>query len=138
MEEAILRGWSNLVARLDGPLHFRFIVQPAVAILLAIRAAVRDARGGKPPFLLAVWKKGLRREGLRMAWSDIRQVFLIAALLDAVYQVRSHRSIYLLELLFTATLLALVPYGLIRGPATRMARVLLARRDSRPTPPVAG
>jgi hypothetical protein len=42
--------------------------------------------------------------------------------LDAIYQIVIHRFIYPLELLFTATLLALVPYFLLRGPVNRIAR----------------
>ena len=34
------------------------------------------------------------------------------------------RFVYPLELLFTATLLALVPYALLRGPFNRLARRL--------------
>ena len=42
--ETIARGWENLVGRLGGPMSFRFLMQPAVAIFFAIRAGVRDAR----------------------------------------------------------------------------------------------
>ena len=35
------------------------------------------------------------------------------------------RFIYPLELLFTATVLALVPYALLRGPFNRLARLFL-------------
>jgi hypothetical protein len=35
------------------------------------------------------------------------------------------RFVYPLELLFTATLLALVPYALLRGPFNRLARLFL-------------
>jgi hypothetical protein len=30
-----MRGWEEIVARLDGPLHFRFIGQPVMACALA-------------------------------------------------------------------------------------------------------
>jgi hypothetical protein len=33
--------------------------------------------------------------------------------------------VYPLELLFTATLLALIPYALLRGPFNRLARLFL-------------
>lgn len=125
MEEAILRGWSNLLHRLDGPMHFRFIIQPVVAALLGARAGLRDARVGEPPLLVALVRRehrARRRERLRHAWSDIGKVFIVAATLDATYQVWVHQGIFLLELLLTATLLALVPYGLVRGATCRLAR----------------
>src|SRR3954451_5380247 len=49
-QEAIERGWNNLIGRWDGPMSFRFLIQPAMAILFAIRAGLRDARQGEPPF----------------------------------------------------------------------------------------
>jgi hypothetical protein len=39
-----------LIGRVDGPLAFRIMVQPAVAALLAIRAGLRDARAGRPAY----------------------------------------------------------------------------------------
>ena len=53
LEEALARGWENLVGRWGGPMSFRFLIQPAVAILFAIRAGLKDARLDKPPFLWA-------------------------------------------------------------------------------------
>ena len=36
MEEILHRIYENLVGRLDGPLHFRFILQPLMATLFAV------------------------------------------------------------------------------------------------------
>ena len=131
VEDAVIRGWTNLVHRLDGPLHARFVVQPAVATFLAVRAGVRDARSGNRPFFAALRTLEQRRAWLRRAWSDVGRVFLMAVLLDAFYQVWIQRGIYALELLLTATLLALVPYALVAGPAAYIARSFLAARDRR-------
>jgi hypothetical protein len=57
----------------------------------------------------------------------VRNVFLIAAVLDAIYQFTVQQFIYPLELLFTATLLAIVPYCLLRGPVNRVARNTIGR-----------
>lgn len=132
MEDAIAHGWASFISRLDGPMHLRLIVQPAVATLLAMRAGVRDARAGDHPFLAGVVREPQRRrELLRQAWSEIGKVFVVAVVLDAIYQLRVHARIDLLELVVTATFLALVPYGLVRGPAARIARALLAPRGRR-------
>ena len=127
-EDVIARAWINLVHRLDGPLHFRFIVQPLMAIFFAIRAGLRDARINETPFLYALWRRERWRERLRQAWLDVGKVFLVALVIDAVYQVWIQRGIFLFELLVTATLLALVPYALVRGPAARVAHLLSKRR----------
>lgn len=122
IEDALRRGWENLFLRLDGPLHMRVILQPAVAGFLAIRAGLRDARNHQPAFLWSVFTNpGQRRELLRQGWKDIGKVFLIALVLDGVYQVIVHSAIYPLEMLLTASLLALVPYVLLRGPVGRLA-----------------
>ncbi len=102
---------------------FRLIMQPAMAVLLAIRAGLRDAREGQPPFLWTVFSHpGRRRELLLRAWSDVGNVFILALVLDSIYQVMVHSGIYPLELLLTATILAVVPYVIVRGPVTRLAR----------------
>ena len=52
LEEAFARGRENLVGRWGGPMSFRFLVRPAVAILFTIRAGLKDAREHEPPFLM--------------------------------------------------------------------------------------
>lgn len=104
-------------------MSFRLIVQPAVAILFAIRAGLRDARNGQPPFLWTLLSNtGRRRELSRQGWEDVGTVFIVALILDAIYQVLVHSAIYTLELLLAATILALVPYAFLRGLITRLAR----------------
>jgi len=121
MHEILARGWTNLLARLDGPLHFRFIVQPLVATVLGARAGIRDARAGEPPFLSALLRVPERRsQRVKDALRDLATLLLVAALLDTVYQLVVHRSIFLLELAITVAILALVPYVLIRGPMARL------------------
>ena len=95
---------------------FRLILQPAVAVLFAIRAGLRDAREGRPPFLWTIFSNpGRRHELLRQARDDVRNLFIVAVILDSIYQVNVHSAIYALELLLTATILALVPYVIVRG-----------------------
>jgi hypothetical protein len=70
---AIARGFENLVGRSDGLMTFRLILQPAVAILLALRAGMRDAREGRPPFLWAVLSdQSRRRKLMSQGWKDVR------------------------------------------------------------------
>jgi hypothetical protein len=45
---------ENLLARLDGPLHFRFIVQPFTAIIFAVIGGIKDAKNGKPAYFWAL------------------------------------------------------------------------------------
>jgi hypothetical protein len=63
MNDIFSRIWENLNARLTGPMNLRFIIQPTVATILAIRAGLRDAHQNRPAFLWAVlWNPAHRRE----------------------------------------------------------------------------
>jgi len=125
MDDIISRVWENLVARPTGPMSIRLVVQPIVAGLLAIRSGLKDAREGRPAFLwAAVTNPDYRPELLRQGWKDVGKVFVLAIVLDAIYQLIVHRGVYVGELLIVATTLAIVPYCLIRGPVTRIGRGL--------------
>jgi len=85
--EILARGWGNLVARMAGPLNFRFIVQPVVAATLAVRAGIRDNRTGQPAFLWSwVTSRGCRRTLLLDGVKDTSKVFIFAIVLDCIYQ----------------------------------------------------
>jgi hypothetical protein len=121
--DMVARGWEHFLARPQGTFGFRFILQPAVAALIAVRLGINDAKHGRPPFLWAALTRPVyRTQLLHGGWKDIRTPFFVSAILDVVYQLITHRFVYPLELLFTATLLALVPYLILRGLVNRGAR----------------
>jgi hypothetical protein len=123
MEEMLARVWDNLLARVGGPMTFRIILQPAMALLLALKAGFKDAREGRPPFLWTVVTDPLQRaELLRQAWKAIARVFVLAIVMDLIYQWIVQRWIYPLETIIVAILLAVVPYVVLRGPINRIAR----------------
>jgi hypothetical protein len=131
--DMVSRGWENFLARPNGPLNLRFILQPTMAGLLALRAGIQDAREGRQGYLWAMLTDSQRRfQLLHEGWRGARTPFLVAIALDCVYQLVTQRFIYPLELLFTATLLALVSYALLRGPFNRLARLFLP--PSQPPP----
>ncbi len=128
MIDMIARGWENFLARPTGSLNLRFILQPAIASILALRAGVKDARQGRPAYLwAAITSPQYRWQLIHGGWKDMRIPFSVAATLDAIYQVITHEGIFLLELIFTATVLALVPYFILRGPVNLLARQFIAR-----------
>src|SRR5262245_545425 len=122
MDHLFSREWQDLLARADGFMTFRLMVQPAVAIFLALRAGWEDARAGRPPYDWAVVTDPAHRQYLlRQGWQDVGRVFVLALVLDVIYQVSVLHWVYPGELLVVATLLALVPYLLVRGPVNRIA-----------------
>jgi hypothetical protein len=126
IQEFFSRVWEMLIGRVSGPLTFRLLMQPAVAVILAIRVGLRDAREGRPPyFFWSVFTNQARRpELLRLAWHDVGKVFMVAVALDVIYELIVYRWVYPGQALIVATVLAIIPYLLIRGPITRLARRL--------------
>src|SRR5687767_2159011 len=123
MEEMLTRFWENLGARIGGPLTLRLVLQPTMAILFAVRAGLRDAREGRSPYLWSVVTDPAHRGALlREAWKAVAKVFVIAVVIDAIYQYIAVRWFYPGEALIVAFLLAVVPYVLIRGPVSRISR----------------
>lgn len=127
VSEFFTRFGDMLIGREHGPLHFRFILQPLVAVVLAIRVGLRDAREGRPPyFFWAIFTDKARRpELLQLAWKDVGKVFCVALVLDLIYELIIWRRVYPTQAILVAMVLAIVPYLLVRGPATRIARRLI-------------
>lgn len=116
---------DQLLGRLSGPLNFRLVIMPTVVTLLALRADWRDAREGRPAFLGAFITDPVERRRLfRLALRDIGRVFIVAMVLDTVYQLVVFHWVYPGQLLTVAIVCAVVPYVLVRGPITRTARLL--------------
>ena len=130
--EEFQRVIENILSRPSGPLSLRFVMQPIVSCLLAIRAGLKDAREGQPPYLWSVVSDpSARRRLLQSWWRDAGRLSLMALGLDTIYQLVEFRWIYPLEALIVAFFLAVVPYALIRGPVTRIARSRPVVRNSR-------
>jgi hypothetical protein len=119
---------ENLIARLDGPLHFRFVFQPLMATILGVVDGVRDARAGKPAYFWAVlFTPKSRGELVKHGWKSVGKVFILAIILDSIYQMEVHSTIYAGELLIVAFTLAIVPYLIVRGPVNRTVRLFRGR-----------
>jgi hypothetical protein len=112
---------EHLVARLTGPMHFRLILQPLVAIALGIRDGLKDARAGRPPFVmdLFVRPEGRRRQ-LKQALQSLVKPLIIAIVLDAVAQYLMFRTIYPGAAVFVGVAVMGVPYSLARGLTNRI------------------
>jgi len=131
VDELLSRFVQDLADRIGGPMSFRLILQPLAAILLAVRGGLRDARAGSRPYLVVLFSGGAaRRDQLKDGWKDIARVFVLALVIDAIYQAVVLHWFYPGEALVTAVVLAIVPYVLLRGPARRLAwRLVPPRRE---------
>jgi hypothetical protein len=123
--DLLFRRGEHLLGRAGGPLNFRLVVMPTVVTLLALRADWKDARDGRPAFLGSFITDPVERRRLfRLAVKDIGRIFIVAIVLDTAYQLMVFRRVYPGEVLVVAVLCAVVPYVLVRGPITRLARLL--------------
>ena len=61
-----------------------------------------------------------RRDMLRDGWKAVGKVFIIALVLDAVYQFIVVKWFYPVEAVVVAVMLALLPYLLLRGLINRI------------------
>ena len=130
MEDIVIRFVTNLIGRLSGPLTPRLFLQPAVAIFLAVRDGVKDAREQRPPHFLRIvtGTPEVRRRRVRETRRAVLKVFMMAVLLDWVYQFLVFRWVYPVEAMVTAVILAILPYMAIRGPVNRIARRWIKRQ----------
>ena len=123
MDEIWMRIVENLVDRVSGPMKFRMLLQPIMAISFAVIAGLADAKLGKPPYFWSLLTDPAHRtDMLRDGWKSVGKVFVLAMVLDVVYQIIVARFVYPGEVVIVALLLAIVPYLLVRGLVTRIAR----------------
>lgn len=121
--------WREILERPDGPLALRFYLQPLMATFFAVRDGLRDARAGRPAYLWSLFTDPAgRRERLRDGWRSVGKIFVIAMVLDLLYQAAVLRGLRPVQGLLVAVTLALAPYALLRGPANRLLRRVARRR----------
>jgi hypothetical protein len=112
---------DGLLLRIDGPMSFRLLLQPVMAIIFACRDGIADARADRPPYFWALFSdQAPRREMLRSGWKSIGKVFLLAVILDFVFQYLAFHEFRVLGALVVGLTLAVLPYLLLRGPVRRL------------------
>ena len=125
--EVVGRLWHDLIERPDAPMRFRFILQPVMAAIVAIRHGLKDVRAGRTPY----FRKALGVTRLREGLNATARIILLGIVMDGMYQIIVLGRFYPGEAVIIALLLAFVPYLLIRGPAARIARRLHAASPPR-------
>ena len=128
------RIWRDIFDRPGGPETFRFVLQPVMAAIAALRDGVKDAQAGRSPYLWSLLTDpAVRARRLREGLISTARIILLGIGMDAVYQATVFRTFYPGEMVIIAILLAFVPYLLLRGPFARIARWWFARKSTGPT-----
>lgn len=119
---------DGIVARVTGPLAFRFILQPAAAILLGIRDGLEDASAGHAPFIYGLlFKMEDRRRDFATALKSLLKPIIVATLIDCVAQYLIFKHIRLIPALAVGTFVMGLPYSIARGLTNRIATSLQRR-----------
>jgi hypothetical protein len=115
------RIWQNLLDRPTGPMTFRFILQPTMAVIAAFYDGVKDAKSGRSPY---IWTMRLnpatRSARLNEGLIATARIILLGLCMDVIYQFMEFKTFHPAEAVIIALLLAFVPYVLLRGPIARI------------------
>ncbi len=123
MHDIWLRIMENMADRISGLLHFRLLLQPVMAAIFAIIAGLKDAREGRAPYFWSLFTDPVNRaEMLKDGWKGVGKVFVLAIVLDVVFQIKVLQFVYVGEAIIVAFALAILPYLILRGLVTRIAR----------------
>jgi hypothetical protein len=122
-EEVRHRVWQQLIERPTGPMAFRFILQPIMAAIAALRDGVNDAKSGRSPYFWALLTNPFESgHSLYEGLISTARVILLGLCMDAAYQWIVLKTFYPAEAAIVAIALAFFPYLLLRGPIARIAR----------------
>jgi hypothetical protein len=114
---------EGVLVRLAGPMSFRFLIQPLMATFFAVRDGRKDAHEGRPPYFWALFSDPEhRREMLKSGWKSVGKVFILAIILDIVFQFIVFHEFRQGSGLVAGVILAIIPYLLLRGPVNRVIR----------------
>jgi hypothetical protein len=123
LQDILVRQWNDLLARPSGPMSFRFLLQPAMALLAAAKDGLKDARTGRSPYFWTIVSNPAERKArLHEGFAATSRIIILGLLMDAIYQIVAFRKFYPLEAIIIALFLAFVPYLIARGPIARIAR----------------
>lgn len=123
------RIWSDIFGRFGGPMSFRFVLQPAMALIAAIPDGLTDARHGHSAFFWTNRDDPTTRRGrLRQGFISTARVVLLGISMDLIYQLRVFDQFFPAEAVLMAILLAVIPYFLFRWIIERIAVWWLARK----------
>jgi hypothetical protein len=122
-EEVRHRVWQQLIERPTGPMAFRFILQPVMAAIAALRDGINDAKSGRSPYFWTLLTNPFEGgHGLYEGLISTARVILLGLCMDAIYQWIVLKTFYPAEAVIVAIALAFFPYLLLRGPIARIAR----------------
>lgn len=112
---------EDLPKRLTGPGRLRFILQPAAAIFLGIRAGISDAQARRAPYILSILFNSQGRGALlKGAFEQLAVLIAMSILLDALSQFLILHQVFPGPALIVGPVLIALPYSLSRAVTNRI------------------
>jgi hypothetical protein len=122
------RFWADIFGRADGPMTFRLLLQPTMALIAAIPDGISDARNGHSSFFwTSPHDPAVRHGRLRQGLYATGRILLLGLSMDLIYQYKVFTQFYPAEAVVFALLLAVIPYFLWRWIVERVAVWWFAR-----------
>lgn len=114
------RFFHNLIDRPDGPMRFRFILQPLMSAMAAVRDGRADIMAGRSPFFATILGKPEESAArLREALNATARIVLLGIGIDVLYQTFVLKTFYPAEAAVIAVVLTFLPYVVIQGLVSR-------------------
>ena len=134
MDDMWTRIGVDLVDRVSGPMKFRLVLQPLMAITYAVISGLRDARAGRPPYFWELARHSEHRRGndSRRLAPDRQGIHPRPRFSTSSTRSIATHFVYPGEAIIVAIVLAMVPYLLLRGVVTRIARRMNAHHTAPP------
>ena len=127
------RIFYDLLDRPNGPMRFRFILQPVMAAIAAVRDGRADAVAHRAPYLWTIIKSAEERTPrLREGLNSTARIILLGIIMDIIYQWLVLKMFYPAEAVIIALLLCFIPYLILRGLVLRLLRTRAHLRGSVP------
>ncbi len=134
MEDFISNFLNNVGIRHEGPMSFRLILQPVMSLIYAIIAGVKDAKAGRHHFLidgLILGKsKRSRKELIKELWKDVGKVFILAVIMEIIFEIIEFKTVHPFEVLKVSFFLAILPYLILRGFVERIVGLFIKKKPS--------
>ena len=62
-------------------------------------------------------------------WKNVGKVFILAIIMEVIFEIIEFKTVHPLDVLRVAFWLAIVPYMLMRGPVERIVEMFIKRKD---------
>jgi hypothetical protein len=112
---------EGIVARLVGPMSFRFMAQPIVSTLLGIRDGILDAKAGTPPIIAdLIFHPENRKKNFVSAFKSLIKPVIVGTVLDMIAQYLIFEHVRIIPAAIVGVFVIAVPYVLARGISNRI------------------